>query len=90
MDKTTDLALPSRCAICGPKGAFRYGNFAGGLKKLIEPSVTISQTTGSTLETCSLWAMEDSQRHRIRQFKYGGFKVLARPLGAEWHNWCVG
>lgn len=81
--KAVDLALPSRCAFCGPEGAFLCGDCAGGLEKLIEPPVTISQTTGSTLEIRSLWAMEDSARHLIRQFKYGGFKALARPLGAE-------
>ena len=81
--KKVDLVLPPRCAICGAEGAFLCGNCAGRLEKLIEPPVTISQTTGSTLEIRSLWAMEDSPRHLIHQLKYGGFKALARPLGAE-------
>jgi predicted amidophosphoribosyltransferase len=75
-----DLVLPLRCAICGAEGAFLCGNCASGLEKLNELPVTNSTTNGSTLEIRSLWAMEDSARHLIHQFKYGGFKALARPL----------
>jgi hypothetical protein len=48
--KTVDLVLPPRCAICGATGAFLCGHCSGGLRELIEPPVTISRTTGSTLE----------------------------------------
>ncbi len=83
VSRAVGLVLPQRCAICGTEGAFLCGNCASGLEKLIEPHVTNSATTGSTLEIRSLWAMEDSARHLIHQFKYRGLKALAGPLGAE-------